>query len=172
MEKTLKAMSSLVETIVREAQEYLHAEQNSITQADTLADNMVNTEITRLRQQNETLSRLLESERSQSERAKDQLIERISGLLAEFTKERDRSLTDAVVSLQKSNGKAEEDVKILSAGHAELSASMIKRCKITGTSLNKRSGEAKRTRDGTLKVCHHPAVFCHRDNLEPIAGIE
>jgi kinesin family protein 11 len=165
-------MGSLVETIVREAQECLRAEQNSITQAGILADNMVNTEITRLRQQNETLSHLLESERLQSERAKDQLIQRISGLLVEFTKERDKNLTDAVVSLQTSNGKAEEDVKILAAGHAELSTSMSKRCEGTGTSLNKRSGEAKRTRDGTLKVRHHPAVFCRRDNLEPIAGIE
>jgi hypothetical protein len=44
------------------------------TQADILANNRVNTEITRLRQQNETLSRLLESKWLQSERAKDQLI--------------------------------------------------------------------------------------------------
>jgi len=162
MEKALKALGSLVETIACDAQDYVRAEQKSIAQADLLANKMVNTEITRLRQQNEMLSRLLENERLQSERAKDELIQRISGLLAEFTKERDRNLTDAVVALQESNGAAEEEVKMLSAGHAEITAAMSRRGENTGTSLNKRNGEAKRTRDGTLKVGHHALVSCWR----------
>ena len=162
MEKALKVLGSLVETIACEARDYVRAEQKSIAQADLLVNKMANTEITRLRQQNEMLSRLLENERLQGERAKDELIQRISGLLVEFTKERDRNLTDAVVALQESNGAAEEETKTLSARHAEITAAMSRRGENIGTSLNKRNGEAKRTRDGTLKVGHHALMFCWR----------
>ena len=152
VEKALKAMGSLVETIEREAQEYVHSEHKSILQANNLADDTVNTEITRLRQQNEMLTRLLENERTQSERAKDELIQRVSGLLGEFTKERDRKLTEVVSALQRSNAGAEEGMQAFGNKHADLLVAMGKRGEKVGAILDKRSGEGKRTRDGALKV--------------------
>jgi kinesin family member 11 len=154
VEKALKVMGSLVEAIVREGREYVRAERESALQANVATENTVKAEVARLRQQNEALTRLLENERAQSERAKDQLIQRVSGLLGEFTKERDKKLTDTVSVLQDNNAKAEEGIRSFGNQHAEVTAVMGKRGEKIDAVLEKRGGEGKRTRDGALKVGH------------------
>jgi kinesin family member 11 len=152
VEKALKTLGSIVESLVRETQSHIEEERVSMQQVNALADSTINDELIRLRQQNEMLTRLLETERAQGEKAKDELIQRVSGLLGDFTKERDRSLAQAVVCVQGSNNKAEEGMRSFGDAFAQLTTIMGKRRDKTIGVLERRSGENKRTRDGALKV--------------------
>ncbi|KAJ7856859.1 P-loop containing nucleoside triphosphate hydrolase protein [Mycena olivaceomarginata] len=92
VEKALEAMGGLVENVVREACSFVEAERDSVVEAKMLASNAAAAEMSRLRNQNELLTRMLEDEKLRGEKAKDELLQRVSGLLGEFTKERDRGL--------------------------------------------------------------------------------
>jgi kinesin family protein 11 len=152
VEKALKAMGSLVESIVREAREYVHAERESVVEAKTLADSTANCEIEWLRQQNEALTRMLDNEKVKAEKGKDELIRRVSGLVNDFTRERERGLTEAVEVVQGGNGKAVEGLTVFVGKHAEVMEEMGRTGEKVRVSLEKRGGEGKRTRDGALKV--------------------
>jgi kinesin family protein 11 len=100
VEKALEAMGGLVENVVREARSFVEAERDSVVEAKMLASNAAAAEMSRLRNQNELLTRMLEDEKLRGEKAKDELLQRVSGLLGEFTKERGRGLWDAAGILQ------------------------------------------------------------------------
>ncbi|KAJ7916415.1 hypothetical protein B0H13DRAFT_2323374 [Mycena leptocephala] len=117
-EKVLEAMGALVENVVREARSFFEAERDSVVDSKMLASNAAAAEMSRLRNQNELLTRMLEDEKLRGEKVKDELLQRVSGLLGEVTKERDRGLRDAVGILQDGNFKAEEGMKVLSGNTA------------------------------------------------------
>lgn len=145
-------MGSLVDTIVHDAREYVTSERESVLQAKALASTAANTEIARLREQNTLLTKLLESEKVKAERAKDELIQRVSGLLGEFTSARDRSLREVVSSVQADNTKAEAEMLQFGTKHGEAMDGLVKRGDESGVTMERRGTEGKRTRDGALKV--------------------
>ena len=75
--------------------EYIGAERKSLQEAKTLAKTTADTEVVRLQQQNTLLARLLEQEKQSADRARDELIQRVSVLLGDFTAERNRSLKES-----------------------------------------------------------------------------
>jgi kinesin family protein 11 len=152
VEKALKAMGSLIETIVCESREYVNVERESVLQAKALANAIANSEMLRLRQQNEILTRLLESERIKADRAKDELIQRVSGLLGDFTRDRDKGLREAVGVMQQSNEEAREEMKVFDEKHGGAVVEMARRSVEVGGVLESRSAEGKRTRDGAVKT--------------------
>lgn len=120
--------------------------------AKALSDETTSAEITRLQEQNVLLARLLESERTKSEKAKDQLISRISGLLGDFTAERDRSLRDAFEEMRNRNVIGEGMMEKCGIENGERIVGVIRAGEDWGNSLTKRGGEGKRLRDGVFKV--------------------
>ncbi|KAJ7709881.1 P-loop containing nucleoside triphosphate hydrolase protein [Mycena rosella] len=152
VEKALKAMGSLVENVVREARAFVEAERDSVVEAKLLTANAAATEMARLRNQNELLVRMLEDEKLKGEKAKDELIQRVSGMLGEFTRERDRGLREAVGIVQAGNVKAEEGVQLFAHKHGEVAEAMEKKGKEVMKGVEKWGGDAKRTRDGALKT--------------------
>ncbi|TCD71883.1 kinesin motor protein cin8 [Steccherinum ochraceum] len=150
-EKTFKAIGSIAELLLQEAQDYVLAERKSLLEAKALADNTSQGEILRLQQQNALLTRLLESEKAKSERAKDELIKRISGLLGDFTAERDRSLREAFSEMSDSNAAAEKGMVKLGEQQGQQLESVIANGTEWAASLEKRRGDLKRNRDGGLK---------------------
>ena len=120
--------------------------------AKALSDETTSAEITRLQEQNALLARLLESERTKSEKAKDQLISRISGLLGDFTAERDRSLRDAFEEMRDRNVIGEGMMEKCGNENGERIVGVIRAGEDWGNSLTKRGGEGKRLRDGVFKV--------------------
>jgi len=145
-------MGSLVDTIVREAREYVDSERETVLKAKALANTAANTEIGHLREQNALLTKLLESEKLKAEKAKDELIQRVSSLLGEFTSARDRSLREAVSHVQAGNAKAEEEMAQFGRKHNGMMDNMAARSAESATSMERRGTEGKRTRDGALKV--------------------
>jgi kinesin family protein 11 len=152
VESALKAIGSLIETLVRNAREYVDSERESVLQAKALANTAANTEIDRLQEQNVVLTKLLESENLKAEKAKDELIQRVSGLLGEFTSARDRSLREAVSGVQASNAKAEEEMQQFGTKHGEMMDGMVAKAGELAVSMERKGTEGKRTRDGALKV--------------------
>ncbi|THH33841.1 hypothetical protein EUX98_g250 [Antrodiella citrinella] len=151
VEKTFKSLGSIAELLLQEAQDYIVAERKALLEAKALADSTSQGEIVRLQQQNALLVRLLESEKVKSERAKDELIRRISGLLGDFTTERDRSLKEAFSEMSDSNAAAEQGMVKLGKQQGQQLESVIANGTQWAGSLEKRRGELKRNRDGGLK---------------------
>ncbi|KAF8208433.1 hypothetical protein K438DRAFT_2068028 [Mycena galopus ATCC 62051] len=150
VEKALKAMGSAVESVVREACAFVDSERALVTETKELAASTSAAEITRLRTQNQLLARMLEEERLRGDKAKDELLQRVSGLLGEFTKERDRGLREAVGIVQAANVKAEEGMKVFEREHGDLAEAMEVKGKEVARGVEKWGADAKRTRDGAL----------------------
>lgn len=117
-----------------------------------MAETTSKAEIIRLQQQNALLNKLLESEKVKAERAKDELLQRISGLLGSFTLERDRSLREAFAEMTESNAAAEVGMEKLGKEQAQRVDAVLGKGAEWSASLTKRSGEGKRLRDGGFKV--------------------
>ena len=152
VEKAFKSLGAITETVLQEAQEYISSEQKSLQEAKALAENTSKAEIARLQQQNALLSRLLESEKTKAERAKDELLSRISGLLGNFTLERDRSLREAFAEMSESNSAAEAGMTKLGKEQTQKLDAVIGKGNEWSSTLERRAGENKRTRDGGFKA--------------------
>lgn len=152
MESAFKALGNVVDTVLREAQTYITSERKLLQEAKAMADNTTNAEILRLQQQNALLTRLLEAEKAKADRAKDELIQRISGLLGDFTAERDRSLREAFSAMTDSNTAAEREMVQLGQEHGKRLEDVVGRGKQWSLDLEKRGAEGKRARDSGIKV--------------------
>lgn len=120
VEAALKTMTSLVETIIFETQEYVDMELQKTREAKAAASNASNDEIVRLKRQNEALVKLLDSQRINSDKAKDELIQRVSSLLGDFTKERDNDLRAAVGAIQTENRQAGDKIGTFAGQHGAI----------------------------------------------------
>ena len=152
VEAELKTMGSLIDAVTREARDHIDADLKTARTAATLTNENCRNEVARLRQQNETLVALLESERLRADNAKDELVRRLSAFLGDFTVERDRSLREAFGAIQNANQKQEGETGLFSEQHGKLMEQMEKDGAEVKGQLQKRSGEGKRTRDGAFKV--------------------
>lgn len=152
MEDALKALGSLVEGLAQEARKFIDSERESIVSAKLLATNASAAEVTHLREQNELLTRLLLSENAKAEKAKDELIQRVSGLLGEFTAARDQSLRAAVSQVSDRNLEAEAGMVKFELEHGDIMNSMVSTGDVSQVIVERKGKEGKRTRDGALKV--------------------
>lgn len=148
----MKTLGTLIEILAQEARAFINSERESIISAKILATNAATAEITHLREQNELLLRLLQSENAKSEKAKDDLIQRVSSLLGEFTAARDESLRAAVSQVSDRNLEAEANITKFESDHGQIMDSMVSSGKASHTVFDRKSKEGKRTRDGALKV--------------------
>ncbi|KAI9065177.1 kinesin-domain-containing protein [Trametes sanguinea] len=152
VEKAFQELGGLIETIKQEALTFVANERKTLQEAKALADNTTNTEILRLKQQNALLTRLLETERVEAKRSADALLERIAGLLGDYTNERDRSLRETFSEMTESNTAAEADMQQLGEKQGQQLEAAVLRGSEWSEELTKRSGEGKRLRDGGIKA--------------------
>lgn len=152
VEDALKALGSLVEGLAREARKFIDSERESVISVKLLAINASTAEITHLREQNKLLTQLLLSENAKAEKAKDELIQRVSGLLGEFTAARDQSLRAAVSQVSDRNSEAEAGMVKFELEHGKVMDSMASTGDATQAIFERKGKEGKRTRDGALKV--------------------
>lgn len=145
-------MAILVDSIVREAQERIDTERKIVLEASALASNAASIEIRHLQEQNARLVHLLQNERSKADLAKDQLVKRISDLLSDFVSARDRSLRDTFTEISGENEKAEACLSSFADEHLQKMENVVTRGQEWHVNLDKRAGEGKRLRDGTLKA--------------------
>ncbi|TFK78275.1 hypothetical protein K466DRAFT_91212 [Polyporus arcularius HHB13444] len=151
VEKAFQELGVLTEAIKQEALDFISTERKTLQDAKALADNTTNTEILRLKQQNALLTRLLETERIEAKRSADALLERIAGLLGDFTTERDRSLRETFSEMTESNNAAEHEMKQLGQKQGQQLEAAVLRGSSWSEHLTKRGVEGKRLRDGGIK---------------------
>ncbi|CAK5277692.1 unnamed protein product [Mycena citricolor] len=151
-EKALRTMGNLVESMVQEMGSYIEAEREAVVEAKMISAGAATAEITRLRSQNAMLTRLLDEERLRGEKAKDDLLQRVSGLLGDFTKERDRGLREAVGAVQAENAKAEEGMLSFKRKHEEMANAMEGRGDDVAKKAEKWVVDGSRIKDAALKT--------------------
>ncbi|KAI1795774.1 kinesin-domain-containing protein [Ganoderma leucocontextum] len=151
VEKSFQELGTLTEAIKQEALEFIATERKTLQEAKALADNTTNTEILRLKQQNSLLTRLLETERIEAKRSADALLERITGLLGDYTNERDRSLRETFSEMTQSNTAAEHEMQQLGQRQGQQLDAAVSRGSQWSEHLTKRGVEGKRLRDGGIK---------------------
>ncbi|KAH7914713.1 P-loop containing nucleoside triphosphate hydrolase protein [Hygrophoropsis aurantiaca] len=151
VEDALKAMGSLVDSVVSEALEFMRTEGESFRNSKGLADEMTNSEIARLQSQNTLLVQMLDSEKTRSDKAKDELVHRMSSLLKAFVDTRDTEIRQAFGAIATDNAKAEERIANIGQQHDQLMDGFVARGGEATASFERRGSEGKRTRDGALK---------------------
>ena len=155
LESALKAMTSLTEGILKEALHFIDTEQRLMHKARSLAENVNNTEIHRLKRQNQVLMQLLDDEKQKSQEAQDDLLQRVSSMLGDYVNERDRSLRQAVGLVQNENQEAIDTLSTFAANHNQIIMSNQENALDVDSTLREKGQEHKRTRDVASKVSIH-----------------
>ncbi|PFH54335.1 hypothetical protein AMATHDRAFT_186247 [Amanita thiersii Skay4041] len=151
LEDSLNTLGSLAESVVRDASQYIENERIAKSKTRTLAEVSSNTEVQRLKKQNQVLLNLLDNEKQKGEKSRQELLQRINGLLGDYLKERDTSLRLAVGLVQAENSQAEQALSEFSASHSQLIAASDGHAAELNTTLSSVGQGCKRTRDGALK---------------------
>ncbi|KAF7304922.1 Kinesin motor domain-containing protein [Mycena kentingensis (nom. inval.)] len=131
VEAAVKALGSLVEKITTETRSFANTERDTILQLKLVKANA--------------------GQKLKAEKDKDDILQRVSGLLGNFVNERDRSLREAVGMLQADNVQGIEDMSTFAKQHDALTGGMDAKGKQTVSNVERTWGDAKRMRDGTLK---------------------
>jgi kinesin family protein 11 len=152
METSLDALHTLMDGVLRQATDDITEDGRAISEVKALADAAASEEIARLKQQNEELSRLLDRGRVDAEKAKDELVKRVSGLLGDFLNERQVSLKTAIEDVQAGNAKAAESHQSALKKQHEIWRDMESRVLSSESVINRTGKDLKRLRDGTFKV--------------------
>ncbi|KAG8930286.1 kinesin motor protein cin8, partial [Tulasnella sp. 417] len=150
--KAFKSAITTIEDITKEAQDFVHAERQAMTDIISISEEASAAEISRLRNQNNLLTTLLDSEKVKAEKMRDDLIKQVSSLLCGFTDARDKSMREAINSVradiregQQQMGEVEERARSVGRG-AEV------RYKEVEGRVNSLSGEGRRVGEGGLKA--------------------
>ncbi|KIY43413.1 kinesin-domain-containing protein [Fistulina hepatica ATCC 64428] len=151
LETVFKNMAALFEGMVNDAMVYVEAERQSVLQVKSLAEKASGEEIARLTAQNEMLKEMVEQERVAGQKAKDELLQRVSGLIGDFVNERDQCLRNAVGQAVKSNRQAVADAKEFGTGHGKVMSSMEAHALSMDSIVQQRRVEGKRTWDAAMK---------------------
>jgi kinesin family protein 11 len=128
------------------------AERERNAEAKSMAENQAEEQIRRLKDQNAQLTRLLQHEKLKSERMKNELVERVSGLLNEYVADRDKSLEETVVAIKEKNSQAEGMLNGFTDEYSRKVDDVMKRNQELCTLIEKKGDQCKRLRDGAVKV--------------------
>ncbi|KAH9063416.1 kinesin-domain-containing protein [Lactarius vividus] len=151
VEKTLDSIAVLVQSVIQETQKYMAAERQRNAEAKSIAENQTEEQIRHLKDQNAQLTRLLQHEKLKSERMKNELVERVSGLLNEYVADRDKSLEDAVVAIKEENIQAENMLNGFSDEYSRKVDDVMTRNQELSALVEKKGDQCKRLRDGAFK---------------------
>jgi kinesin family member 11 len=127
-------------------------ERKHSAEAKLVAESQAEEQIRHLKEQNAQLTRLLQHERLKSERMKNDIVERVSGLLNEFVAERDKSLEEVFTKIQQENGQVESTLNGFTEEYSRKAGDITMRNQELSASLEKKGEQCKRLRDGAVKV--------------------
>lgn len=151
VEKALDSIAVLVQSLTQETQKHMAAERERNAEAKSMAKNQAEEQIRRLKDQNAQLTRLLQHEKLKSERMKNELVERVSGLLNEYVADRDKSLEETVVAIKEKNSQAEGMLNGFTDEYSRKVDDVMKRNQELCTLIEKKGDQCKRLRDGAVK---------------------
>jgi len=136
LEESSTTLSSFIESISQKIRAYLNTELSSLDEIQALARNLVAKEMSSLQRQNEILAKMLVEERKNGEKAKHDLLQRVSGLLGDFMQKRDDSLKESIGNLQRSNKEVEDLLNSTYAQQVSAHEGMVTRTRKSGLYLD------------------------------------
>lgn len=101
--KAVDSLQAALESISRQAKTFVEEQRQFVTEIKEYANSQAQAEIARLKKQNQLLNQLVVNERNKANAAKDDLMQRVTGLLDGFLQDRDESLKTAARGLQREN---------------------------------------------------------------------
>jgi len=152
VEKALNDIHSVLEFVLQETQGYIKDGLTSLELTRQLTNEAAQTEIVRLREQNEALIRMLKSERVKADRAKGVLLHNMSEMLDGFMNEHHSRLEVNMNDLRDQNLEAQNVLELYLEQHNRVVGQMTDAGTSTQTNLHSQGASAKRNRDGTFKV--------------------
>ena len=152
LENALKGMTSVTEGVLKEALRFIDMEQNLMQEAKSLADNANNMEIQRLSKQNQALTKLLDDEKLRSQKAQQDLVQRISSMLGNYVNERDRNLRHGVGLIHDENKQATDTLSSFASIHNQIMENSRAKAVDMGSTLREKSKEYKKTKDVAFEV--------------------
>ncbi|KAJ4487931.1 kinesin 2 [Lentinula aciculospora] len=148
----VKAIHTAMEHVLQETAKFFEREQEALVKASAVVQQSTDSEVERLREQNRALLVLVEKQKAGANKAKDDLLQKVSGLLVNFVNEQDRGLRDAAASIQDANVAAENGMLSLNQRHEQVVDSLEQsRASLIAFSDQSRS-DAKKMRDGSMKT--------------------
>jgi len=136
LEESSTTLSSFIEKISQKIQVYLNTELSALDEIQALAKNLVAKEMSSLQRQNEILAKMLLEERKNGEKAKNDLLQRVSGLLGDFMQKRDDSLKESIGNLQRSNKEVEDLLNSTYVQQVSAHEDMVARTRKSGLYLD------------------------------------
>lgn len=152
LQEAIFALHSLVDTTIRDVQGFLNEERQALRAMADLAETSAHKKVTHLKQQNEILAQMLINERKDAEKAKSNLIQRVSGLLGEFMEKRDESLRQSVESLQSSNAEVEALLASTLGRQVDLHRDAMRRNSNLDSELGRSGAQVKEARENATNV--------------------
>ncbi|KAJ3744704.1 kinesin 2 [Lentinula detonsa] len=148
----VKTIHTTLEHVLQETAKFFEREQEALNKTTAVVQQATDNEVERLRAQNRALQALVEKQKVDANKAKDDLLQKVSGLLVNFVNEQDRGLRDAAASLQEGNGAAEAGMQSLQQQYGQMVGSLEQsRTSLIAFSDQSRS-DTKRMRDGSVKT--------------------
>ena len=109
-------------------------------------------EIARLKKQNAHLSEMLEAERKESHKARDNLLKRITTMLSDYSEGRDKGLRNIVSNAQNENLAVLTGIQSLYDGHNQIMNESSTSNRLLGASVEKGAIESGHARLSAEKV--------------------
>ncbi|TFK29957.1 kinesin [Coprinopsis marcescibilis] len=147
VERSVDALQAALDGIVHQAKSYLAEQRQILAKMKENSNVQAASELARLKQENEWLTKMVDDERRKANASKDDLIHRVSGLLGTFLQERDTSLRNAVQDIQQKHDVQAESTKTHFTQREEQLTNAGEKMKLFETSLQQGSREGKRKRE-------------------------
>lgn len=165
----MQSVWSAMEKLVRDARSNLENERKAAERHNELISHGARLEITRLKEQNTRLTELLDNERKNAMKSRDELVKRVSSLLVGFAEERDHGLREAVFGIQESNTQGTENMDTLVKKHDVLVTEAGARSRAWNTSLDKLTAEGGQAKQSAKEVRHR---LCAQECCQQPCSIE
>ncbi|CAO1636360.1 unnamed protein product [Parajaminaea phylloscopi] len=146
MKRHLASMSEVITSVVQQAHAHVAAERSKIADLSEFTEQASLRETEHLKEQNQHLSSLLAKERSNATTMRDKLTSDVMALIGNYADERDRSLRDAVSSVQKRTIASQKEMAHFVSGHNERTEALTRACSAHEQFLDERASAAEKVR--------------------------
>ncbi|KAH8833599.1 P-loop containing nucleoside triphosphate hydrolase protein [Flagelloscypha sp. PMI_526] len=151
MRQALINTSTIVDEMVTELNAYAVSVQASSESSRSLTSSHAQQEIARLKEQNVRLEQLVSDERVRGERMRDDVVQRVNGMLSEFLTEKDRRLRESIGYEVAQNVEDVQSLGTLSKAQHDIVEGISSQSVTVQQGAKKRNGEMKRLRNGAVK---------------------
>ncbi|KAJ2931380.1 hypothetical protein H1R20_g5745, partial [Candolleomyces eurysporus] len=150
--KAVDSLQAALDNIVRQAKNFVQEQRQLLAEMKEYSDSQAASEIARLKKQNQMLNQMVANERNRANAAKDDLVQRVTGLLDTFLQERDESLKSAAKEFQRENDSLANVTKAETAKHAKTCDAAGARIEAFDGTLQQGVRENKRKREEFSKT--------------------